>query len=206
LVVKKEFFGCELHGFSRISQFVQTEPKANVNAGYREPLDSACLAIYLRLVILKQNNFKCIIMKKLLLIAAIAFATTSFANEPAEVNEKVLNAFEQTFHRVSDLVWHEYDAYYLASFSQGEIKVRARYDKDGNILSTLRYYTEKHLPPNLVNKLNQKYADQQVYGVTEVSTENTLKYVITLKDKKNWYIVESDPFGNMVRTDKFKKA
>jgi len=145
-------------------------------------------------------------MKKLLLIAAIAFATTSFAAEPDEVNEKVLTAFEQTFQKVSDLVWHEYAAYYLASFSQGDIKVRARYDKEGNILSTLRYYSERQLPPNLVNKLHQNYADQQVYGVTEVSTPNTLKYVITLKDKKNWYVVESDPFGNMVRTDKFKKA
>jgi hypothetical protein len=46
-------------------------------------------------------------MKKLIILACL-FATLSVAaSNPPEVSEKVLKAFNQTFMKATDIVWHE---------------------------------------------------------------------------------------------------
>jgi hypothetical protein len=145
-------------------------------------------------------------MKKLMIIAVVFFATASYADRPPEVNKKVLKAFHETFTKAEDVVWHEFDNYYQVNFWQGDINLRVKYDAEGNVIGTIRYYYEKQLPPNILANLKKRYADMSVFGVTEVTNENTIRYVITLEDKTHWYTVESDAFGNLKRTDKFKKA
>jgi hypothetical protein len=128
------------------------------------------------------------------------------AATPPEISEKVLQAFKQTFTDAENVTWKEMDNRCQANFKLSEIQVRAMYDNEGNLLETVRYYGERNLPPNVLARLKKKYADKDVFGVTEVSSENELYYHISLKDDKNWYTVKSDPYGNLQQTDKFKRA
>lgn len=145
-------------------------------------------------------------MKRIMILAAVMIATASYAGSPPDVNEKVLKAFHETFTKAKDVVWHEFDDFFQVNFWQGDINIRVKYDSDGNVISTIRYYYERQLPPLILSKLKKKYSDQKVFGVTEVSSVSTIKYVITLEDQSHWYTVESDAYGNMRRTEKFKKA
>ena len=146
-------------------------------------------------------------MKKLFFALAVLLGSTAvFAATPPEVNEKVLKAFQETFTDPKDVNWHEYANYYEVDFRQDEIKTQVRYDADGNITGTTRYYFEKNLPPHILANLKKKYPQRSVYGVTEVYSENDLQYYITMEDDKNWFIVKSNALGNLEQTEKYKKA
>lgn len=145
-------------------------------------------------------------MKKLIILTCL-FATLSVAaSNPPEVTEKVLKAFNETFMKATDVVWHETQNYYEASFKQSEVISRAIYDANGNLLRTTRYYSQENLPINILTKLQKRYAGKSVYGVTELSTEDAVTYHITLQDENNWYVIKADNFGNLELSKKFKKA
>lgn len=146
-------------------------------------------------------------MKKIILsVALLVSIVAGAAVTPAEVNEKVLKAFNETFALAKDVVWQEYENYYQANFKQDEIQMRAQYDEEGELLKTIRYYGEKQLLPNIVSKLKKKYANKEVFGVTETTSSDEVSFVITIKDEKNWYVVKSDVYGNLEQTEKFKRA
>ncbi len=146
-------------------------------------------------------------MKKLIFaLAMLLGSATIFAITPPEVNEKVLKAFQETFKNPKDVNWHEYENYYEVDFKQDEIKTQVRYDSEGNITGTTRYYFENQLPPHILSNIKKKYPQRSVYGVTEIYAENDLQYYITMEDEKNWYTVKSNPVGNLEQTEKFKKA
>jgi hypothetical protein len=70
----------------------------------------------------------------------------------------------------------------------------------------LRYYTEKNLPVTILCRLQKKYADKTVFGVTEVSTESTVEYFIKLEDATTWTTVRANIDGGMQVVEKYKKA
>jgi hypothetical protein len=145
-------------------------------------------------------------MKKLIYLAVMLTGLTAAAANPPEISEKVLKAFRETFVNAESVVWKEMNNSVQANFKLSEIQVRASYDNDGNLLETIRYYGEQNLPPNILAKLKKRYAGKEVFGITEITSENEVSYHITLKDEKNWYTVKSDPYANFQLTDKFKRA
>ena len=145
-------------------------------------------------------------MKKLLIFLSLFAALTAAAAEPPEVNAKVLKAFNETFVKATDVVWHEMQNSYEAHFKQSDIVTRAVYDTEGNLLRTTRYYSEENLPINILSKLKKRYTGKSVFGVTEVTTEEDVSYYITLQDEKNWYIVTADNWGTLELTKKFRKG
>ena len=46
-------------------------------------------------------------MKKLIILTCLFAALSVAASTPPEVNEKVLKAFNETFMKATDVVWHE---------------------------------------------------------------------------------------------------
>lgn len=146
-------------------------------------------------------------MKKLFYLAALLTGLTAAAEpSPTAINEKVLKAFNETFTAAQDVTWHEYETYAQANFRQDDVQVKAQYDNDGRLLKTTRYYTEKQLLPNVVARLKRRYAGKEISGITETTSEQEVTFVISLKDEKNWYIVQSDVYGNLQQLDKYKRA
>lgn len=135
----------------------------------------------------------------------LVFSTAAMA-APPEVNEKVLKAFNETFKDAVNVNWNELDNYVEACFNQNEIQTRARYDNDGNLLGTIRYYSEKQLPLHIVVKLKAKYPKRAVFGVTEIFTGDEIQYQIAMQDAKHWYTVISNSIGNLEQIDRFNKS
>jgi hypothetical protein len=152
-------------------------------------------------------TIKSIAMKKLIFGMAILLASmATFAATPPDVSQKVLKAFQETFKDPKDVNWHEYENFYEVDFKEGDIKTVVRYDTDGNIIGTIRYYFENQLPPHIISKLKKKYPERSIYGVTEIYSETDLIYYVTMEDDKNWYTVKSSPLGTLEQTEKYKKA
>ena len=144
----------------------------------------------------------------LLTISAGAFAAgpTVTSGPTFTISEKLLATFKQTFPDAEQVKWMEQEDKYTVNFKEKDILTKIEYDKDGNFLSSLRYYTEKGLPVNILCRLQKKYADKKVFGVTEMATETSVEYYIKLEDADSWMTVRSSIDGNMQVVEKYKKA
>jgi len=143
------------------------------------------------------------------LFLACCFLTLSagaFAGTNGNISDKLLQAFHKTFPDAQQVKWAETEDRYMVNFKQGDILTKVEYDKEGNFLNSLRYYAEKNLPVNILCRLQKKYADKSVFGVTEMTNDSFVEYYIKMQDAQNWYTVHSDSEGNMRVVEKYKKA
>lgn len=145
-------------------------------------------------------------MKKIIItaISMLALSAGIFARD-IEVNEKVLKSFKESFPKAEQVTWQEYVDAYVVNFTALGIKERITYDKEGNFVSATRYYLQENLPANIIYKLKKNYPGQNVYGVTEITTETQVQYYVKLEDKTNWTTIKSDESGNLELVEKFKK-
>jgi len=145
--------------------------------------------------------------KKLFLACCLLTLSAGvFAGTDGNISDKLLQAFHKTFPDAQQVKWAETEDRYMVNFKQGDILTKVEYDKEGNFLNSLRYYTEKNLPVNILCRLQKKYADKKVFGVTEITSEASVEYYIKLEDAENWITVKSNVDGIMQVVEKYKKA
>lgn len=136
----------------------------------------------------------------------LMFSAGAFAADGIIISEKLLQSFKQTFPDAQQVKWLEQADKYTVNFKENGILTKIDYDKDGNFISSLRYYTEKNLPVNILCKLQKKYPGKKVFGVTEMTSEANVEYYIKLEDEKEWITVRSNTDGNMSVTERYSKA
>lgn len=145
-------------------------------------------------------------MKKLLAIICTMFLISgAFAYDPV-VNERVLKSFKETFTSVEDVKWEEYNTYYTVTFVHSGIRSKVNYDKEGNMLGSIRYYSPQMLPLNIYSKLKREYPTKSLYGVTEVTFGQDVAYYVKIEDAKSWITVKVDASGNSEIYEKYKKG
>jgi hypothetical protein len=147
-------------------------------------------------------------IKKMFFIALcmLAFSAVTFAATEFRISEKLLQTFKQTFPDAQQVVWSEQGDRFTVNFRQDEILTKVEYDADGNFINSLRYYSEKNLPVTILCRLQKKYSDKKIYGVTEMATESSVEYYIKLVDDTNWITVRANIDGTMQVVEKYKKA
>lgn len=139
-------------------------------------------------------------------LCMLVFSAGAFATKEYNISDKLLKTFKQTFPDAQQVVWSEQGDKYTVNFRQNDILSKVEYDKDGNFLNSLRYYTEKNLPVNILCRLQKKYADKTIFGVTEVTNDSSVEYYIKLEDANNWLTVHSNSEGALQVVEKYKKA
>jgi hypothetical protein len=144
--------------------------------------------------------------RKLLTVACLAgLLSVSIFSVKAEVSQKVLQSFHSVFTQATHVMWTENANSYSVSFNQNDMTLKIAYDKEGNLLNSVRYYKEQRLPLNIMYKVKKAYPSNKIDIVTEVSTPDGTVYFINLKDDKNWTIVKSDESGELEVTEKFAR-
>ena len=144
-------------------------------------------------------------MKKIILCAALLISMASYASTPV-VDESVEKIFKESFPTVSDAKWHTNENYYTVVFTKSEVIFRINYDFKGKMISYRKDYYGKELCPFICSKIKQKFPGKDIYGVTEIKSDNGLNYEITLQDDKHWYKIKSDATGSLSLENKMRKA
>lgn len=143
-------------------------------------------------------------MKRIIFASALLL---SFAfSATAAVTEKVLKAFSETFQNAKEVKWHEYEKSYQVSFRYNDVPTSVLYDKEGNIIEARRHSKEDILPLVIREKLKKRFADKQVFGVTELTTGDQTTYRIVLEDDKKWTIIDSDSYGVLYVRNRYNKG
>lgn len=142
--------------------------------------------------------------KTFVLLLLVMAAAVSFAHPP--VTEKVLKQFSAAFPNVVDARWFEGENHYDVYFEKESAKYIIRYDLNGKIISTRNYYKAEKLAPFLRAKLNEKFPDKSIFGVTEITNGDEMFCVVNLEDAKSWTTVKISAIGQMTVLEKMLKS
>ncbi|PWT71989.1 MAG: hypothetical protein C5B59_16805 [Bacteroidetes bacterium] len=146
-------------------------------------------------------------MKKLVaLISSVVIASQAFAFATKNVNEKLLQNFKENFPQAEQVYWKESPETYTVNFVENGIRSFIVYGKDGNFVSSTRYYQEKNLPYYLLINIRKKYPEKKIFGVVELSTIEAVDYYVKLEDAKVWTTIRMDSEGNLSLVEKLQKA
>jgi hypothetical protein len=142
----------------------------------------------------------------LILFCLLSVSAGVFADKGVTISEQLQQIFKQTFPNAEQVKWLESSDKITVNFTDAGVLTKVDYDKDGNFMSSVRYYYEKNLPVNIICKLKKRFSGKTVFGVTEMTTESSVVYYVKLEDEKSWTTVKSDVDGNMEVVEKYKKA
>ena len=151
-------------------------------------------------------------MKKAFLLCLIAassmsiFATSLHATP--DVSAKILKSFHSHFPEVTNSsIYHNGDTYVVIFKSpDNNSSGRMFYDKDGNLLETIRYYKADELSPFIRSKIASKYKDKSIFMVTDVENESEHYYQVILENANTMLVVHVNNDGSMHLEKKYKKS
>jgi hypothetical protein len=145
-------------------------------------------------------------IKLLGLLLLLGQLTASAKTRPAEINQKLIRAFQEAFPKAEGVEWKDNGERYVVHFTEKAIFAMIEYDHAGNFISSVRYFSDPYALPSLLSAtLQRKYADKSVFGITEITTEEGRCYYIKLEDKKKWITVKATADGSTEVVEKIGK-
>jgi len=101
------------------------------------------------------------------------------------VDPPVVRNFLRTYKNVSDEKWIEVKEGFVAMFNYNDIDYQVAYTKKGNLVRTIRSYSEDKMSPELRHIVKSTYYDYEISRVHEVELPLTaITYVVQLVGKK----------------------
>ncbi|MEQ8424835.1 MAG: hypothetical protein RIA63_08990 [Cyclobacteriaceae bacterium] len=123
------------------------------------------------------------------LLGTLAYGQGARAKGPRSLNfekvegtlvpEVIKENFESSFQGAVAVRWEKHTLQgnktgirYVAIFTEGGVRSRARYKEDGTVLSSTKYYGAIKLPENIKAAAKAKYPEFTVMGGEEITTRN----------------------------------
>jgi hypothetical protein len=139
-------------------------------------------------------------MKKIILNVACILIVSSLIAAPGT---KLIQKFNETFPNAKSVKWSDDKAGYYVSFYQNEDFKKILYNKDGDFVCSWRYSNGEELPTNIIMKLNKKYGEAKILGVTELTTEGNSFYEVKLSKGPKLYCITLLTDGSITKENKF---
>lgn len=130
-------------------------------------------------------------MKKMIMLLAITISTLGAFASDGQVNQKVLNAFQQEFATAKEVNWTDASDYYRADFTFNGQHVSAFYSTDGELMGLTRNITSLDLPMNLQAGLKKSYSDFWISDLFEVTRSDSTGYYITLENADSMIVLKA---------------
>ncbi len=132
-------------------------------------------------------------MKKFLftIITTALISLSSFANEAAEVNQKVISTFHKEFAQAKNVEWQQSNGLNKATFSLNGKVLFAFYTNAGELIAVSRNLTSDQLPIVLTSELKKDFADFWISDLFELSSNGQTSYYVTLENANQKLVMES---------------
>jgi len=137
-------------------------------------------------------------MKKIIVLFFVIASVPAFASD--SLSAKVIQKFKVDFPQAENVRWFDNDNNTEVYYTLSDINCHIWFNAKGELVKTLRYYSEKDLSPYIKNLIQKEFPGKTIFGVTELSKASGLTYHITLEDEKSWTMVTSDAAGEMAAT------
>jgi hypothetical protein len=101
-----------------------------------------------------------------------------------KVNPKAELNFTKTYKNATDISWYPLnDSRLMVRFFDNDIQTKIFYNKKGNKVAMIRYYTEDKLPIEVRHPVKATYYDFNIFQVIEVTVGNQIAYLVKIEDK-----------------------
>jgi len=139
-------------------------------------------------------------MKRALVYAACIFIVSTAAAAPGS---KLVQRFNETFPNAKNVKWVDDKAGFFVSFSQNGNYNKVFYDKGGNFVYSLKYFSGDALPINIIMALNEKYEAAKIIGATELTTQNNTVYSVKLTKADKIYATDLLADGTVIKEENY---
>lgn len=143
-------------------------------------------------------------MKKIVFAAMLLISISAFAN--TRIDEKIERQFRESFPAATAIKWYDNKDHFEVFFMHNSVQCRISYNTDGSMMQMRRDYGKETLPLFITGAVQRKYPGKKVYGVTEITNSDGLKYHLVLEDEKSWYFMTSDSAGDLSMHKKLRKG
>ena len=132
-------------------------------------------------------------MKKFLftIITTALISLSSFANEAAEVNQKVISTFHKEFAQAKNVEWQQSNGLNKATFSLNGKVLFAFYTNAGELIAVSRNLTSDQLPIVLTSELKNDFEGFWISDLFELSSNGQTSYYVTLENANQKLVLES---------------
>ena len=147
-------------------------------------------------------------MKRIIFLCLLATMTSGyiFAIPGPGAPEKIRELFHHQFPEIEKATFYSYaDSYEVHFIKENNSSEKVYYNSDGEIIETIKYYSQSKLEPFIKEKLNKKYKGKTIFGITELQSNTEHFYKIVLQDNNKWYFVKSDDKGSLNIETRLKK-
>jgi|SRR5690348_10214838 len=143
-------------------------------------------------------------MKKTIVyvIACVMIASSVCAMPGSAVVQK----FNQTFPNAKNVKWADDKDGYFVSFTQNENFNKVFYNTEGDFVYALKYCSADGLPNNISMKLNKKFGESKILGVTEVTTPDKMFYRINLSKNNKLHVLNISADASITKAEVYNDA
>jgi hypothetical protein len=139
-----------------------------------------------------------------LLALLVTGITAVMASERADVDPKILSAFQKEFSFAKNAKWEVKGNLTQVNFLINDQAVMAWYNSDAEVVTTARNILYNQLPISVIRTLEKEYAGADFFGITEVERNNETYYQIMADKKNKKYFLKASPSGNIIVLKKIK--
>ena len=126
-------------------------------------------------------------------------------SEDENTNAKTLKHFNRKFHAPTDVVWEKTDDTYLATWISGGTTNKSLYGKNGKLIFSIVFSSEKGLPDEIKRLVMNKYQKDTITCVAKINQDNRLIWVVKVASKKQ-YITARVEDGELEEMETYIKA
>ncbi|MGV3528363.1 MAG: hypothetical protein ACO1OO_05655 [Flavisolibacter sp.] len=142
-------------------------------------------------------------MKKIFL--TLLMAGSFMLAVAAAPNDKVLANFNRSFPSAQKVAWSEYPDAFVVYFVKGDEQCRLWYNKEGEVVKSIRYYERDLLHPFIRSKVEKRYKGWDIKFITEVSSEEGTSYNVTVEKGNDWHSLMVNTYGQISVENKYRK-
>lgn len=135
-------------------------------------------------------------MKKMMIalgLMAMTLVSTAMTNGK-EIDKHIQQAFDKEFVGAIDVKWYITDKYAEVDFTFNNMRLRAYYNNDGEILAVVRNVSFSSLPLSLQLDLKKQYKDYWITNICEVTDHDGTRYRATIENSER--VVQLGSNGN----------
>lgn len=146
-------------------------------------------------------------MKKTVVTLFVFFTlglTMSLANDDADVDPRILSAFQKEFSFAQNVKWEVKGDLTQVNFLVNDQGVVALYNSEAELLVTARNIQYMQLPISVIKSLEQDYANAGLSSFTEFTRKGETFYHIYAEKNGKKYLLKATPFGDITVIKKVK--
>jgi len=134
----------------------------------------------------------------------IISSATVMTSERADVDPKILSAFQKEFSFAKNVKWEVKGNLTRVNFLINDQGVMAWYNSDAELVTTARNILYNQLPISVIRTLEKEYAGADLFGITEINRNNETYYQIQADEKNKKYLLKASSSGNIIVLKKIK--